>query len=154
LKSSNLWSPYPPSFYTVMVDGEPAGLGAREEFIDRPGLWNMFWLHSAKVDLLLDWPVFPEQAPMHTAALTSCVASASYACHGISLETLCEFLPAEDFIKRMVDKNYQPPIRVFWDAVTNGWLGFVTDRLKSFKTKSKRKGVVIQGRFPLQSGRG
>jgi len=145
----NLWSPCPPSSYTVVVDGEPAGLGAREEFVDRLGLWNMFWLHSAKVDLLLDWKCLPERAPMHTAALTACLASATYPCHGIPFETLCEFLPAEELIQKVVINKYSPPIRTFWDEVTNGWLGFVTDRLKSFKVQKAKKGALIQGRFPL-----
>lgn len=148
---NNLWSPHPPSAYTVTLNGVPVGLGAREEFVGRPGLWNMFWLHSTKVDTILEWPEAPELAPMDTAALRYCIQSVNYSCHGVSFETLCEVLPAEELIARVVQKNYNPPIRQFWDQTTSGWQSFVVDRLKSFKSLNKRKGVLIQGRFPLQN---
>jgi len=135
----------------VTVNGELSGLGAREEFDGRPGLWNMFWLHSAKVDLLLDWDRLPEDAPMHTLALDRCIASAGFYCDGVNFETLCEVLTADQLITLMAGRNYRPPIRRFWDEIPSGWQSFVTDRLKSFKSLSKRKGVVIQGNFPLQN---
>ena len=131
------------------MDGEPAGLGARPEFDGHPGLWNLFWLHSVKVDVLLDWPLAPEEAPMDTAALGVCIKSAGFSCQGISLEFLCEKLTAENVIERILDNDYHPPIRQFWDETSSGWESFVRDRLKSFKTLKKEKGVVIRGKFPL-----
>lgn len=150
---NNLWSPHPPQAYTVMVDGVPAGLGAREEFVGRPGLWNMFWLHSTKVDTLLNWELPPEQAIADTVVLHHCIDSVSYTCRGIKFETLCEELSAEDLISRVMEKGCHPPIREFWDETAAGWYQFVTDRLKTYKSLDKKKGVVVQGKFPLQNKR-
>lgn len=146
---NNLWSPHPPSSYTVTINGQPSGLGAREEFVDRPGLWNMFWLHSTKVDSMLDWAYRPEDAPMHTLALDKCLLSAGFYCDGVNFETLCEVLTADQLITLVAEKNYHPPIRKFWDEIPSGWQLFVTDRLKSFKSLAKTKGLLIQGNFSL-----
>ena len=150
---NNLWSPHPPQAYTVMVDGVPAGLGVREEFVGRPGLWNMFWLHSTKVDTLLNWELPPEQAIADTVVLHHCIDSINYNCQGMSFESLCEILPAYELICRVQQRGWQPPIRSFWEEVQGGWWQFVTDRLKTYKSLDKKKGVVVQGKFPLQNKR-
>ena len=146
---NNLWSPHPPSKYTVLVDGVRSGLGAREEFIGRPGLWNMFWLHSTKIDYMLDWDLPPNQAPADTLALDKCIESVGYGCDGVTFEILCEFLTATEVINRVLRNGYYPPIRCFWEEVSGGWLKFVEDRLKSFKSIKNREGRLIKGNFPL-----
>ncbi len=150
---SEIWSPHPRGMYTVMLDGVPRGLGAREEFEGRPGLWNMFWLHSVKVDWLLNWELPPEEAPMHTDALSKCVQSADFDCGGVSFEDLCESLKADKLIAVMVERDFQPPIRVFWDSSEYGWESLVNSRLKTFKSVNKSRGVVIKGNFPLNKNR-
>ena len=148
---NNLWSPHPPSSYTVLVDGVRSGLGARPEFVGRPGLWNMFWLHSTKIDYLLDWDLAPERAPADTLALDKCIESIGYPCNGVTFEVLCEYLTAKEMIDRVLMRGCNPPIRLFWEEVSGGWLKFVEDRLKSFKSLHNKKGLLIQGSFPLQN---
>jgi hypothetical protein len=59
-------------------------------------------------------------------------------------------LTAEQLIARVVEKDYHPTVRQFWDQLPSGWLSFVNDRLNNFKSLRKNKGVLIQGIFPLQ----
>lgn len=148
------WSPRPMIEYTVELDGEKVGLGAREEFIGRPGLWNFFWLNSKKVDWLLDWQQPPEGAPMHTIILDKCILSMDELCGGIKLELLCESLNPQELIKRIIEKGCEPAVKQYWDELgPDRWLELVTARVakaKQFHEPSRNRGLLLYGKFPLQ----
>jgi hypothetical protein len=113
----------------------------------------MFWLHSTKVDLLLDWPLPPDTAPYDTIALSVCIQSADFDCDGLQFEGLCARYSPESVIEVLIDRDYHPPIRKFWDQTSSGWESFVRDRLRTFKRlpeQPKRRSNIIQGNFPLR----
>lgn len=145
-----VWSPKDRIEYTViMPDGSYGGIGARAVFKDRPGLWNMCWLHSAQVDHLLDWPEEDaENAPGYSTSLSECEASAHVVCGVETLEALAARVKPQTWIDAVVEHNLHPPIRKFWDScVHNSWLSIVSQRVKLSRYYTEQTGNVISANF-------
>lgn len=142
------WSPYPAERYAVkMPDGKLVGLGALPLFKERPGLWNLMWLHSIRVDRLLDWPYGTDDIPIASAVLPFIIESADYMCNSQPLEFMAETLTAQEFVDCIKACDCHPPVRDFWDDIPGGWVGFVDDRLSNHVGLRQQKGNVVSVNF-------
>ncbi len=128
-----LWSPFERKKYAVVnAKGILTGLGANPVFNGRPGLWNLVWLHSVQVDMLLGLPFgSPDQDILNwTNIIGLCDKSADCKIGGMRFETLAELLPIAKFIDKVKQSDADIPIRNFLDAPENdSWLDFVLDRI-------------------------
>ena len=144
---SKIWSPYNREMYTVKLDDSTiAGIGSLDVFDGRPGLWNMVWLHSARVDELLEWVDDPMFAPHFSQSVYECEQSAEVLCGAKTLETHAEELWPDKWIRLMIDRDVQFPVRAFWDDCEhplNSWLQIVTERAKLSRYHTHREGNKI-----------
>lgn len=150
-KKPLVWSPYERETYTVtLADGSKAGIGALDLFDDRPGLWNIVWLHSERVDHLLDWQEDPLHAPAFSLSVYECEKSADFLYGALTLESWAEELFPEKWIKMIAENDLHPPIREFWDECEhplNSWLLIATRRARLSRYHTERTGNKIVVNF-------
>lgn len=146
-----VWSPKPMLEYTItMPDGTLGGFGARPVFEGRPGLWNIFWLHSVQVDSLLDWdPAKHATVPGYSIVISECEVSATFVCGAQTLEHLATTLTPKAWCDKLIGGSLYPPIRTFWDSGTNNctWLGIVENRMVLSRYHVETNGNIIKGNF-------
>lgn len=149
-KKPLVWSPNQREAYTVnMPDGTKGGIGAREIFTGRPGLWNMCWLHSARIDEILDWPEDDaDNVPGYSTSVAECESSAYEVCGGVTIEELAAYTTPQKWVQKIVENNLHPPIRKFWDDCKhNSWLSIVEARMKLSRYYTESNGGIISVNF-------
>jgi len=154
--SDILWSPRPREDYIIKINGKNCGVAARSIFNDVPGLWNLFWLHSIRVDLLLKWEEGDPLPSDVTNVLMMAMSDAEVLCGAWTLAELCRCNTPAYFVKHVMKYGTMFKLRTFLEEPENdSWLLFVIDKMKKFghplpwNSEVKRHNV-IQGRFPLQ----
>ena len=147
--SKNIWSPRAREEYTVtMPDGSREGLGALDIFDGRPGLWNLVWLHSVRVDTILNWEGSPEKAPAFSIAVAKCIESAEMIIGAITIEYLAETLSPQEFVDHLKKQGACLPIQEYWDSCEgDSWEQLVQDRLKLARNRIEVIGNVYRPKF-------
>ena len=144
-----VWSPYPREKYTVTLpDGELAGIGALDIFEGHPGLWNLVWLHSVRVDTLLNWDAPPEEAPAYSKAIKKCEESAYMVVGAFTVEYAAANMGPRGFVMYLKENNAKLPIQAYWDLMENdSWESLVNDRMKLSKLYFEKKGNLFTANF-------
>lgn len=148
--ASYVWSPRPRKDYVVYDDqGTGYGYGVRSIFESRPGLWNIFWLNSIRVDYLLDWPQSDaENAPSYSSSLIETIKSADMVCKGLTLEELAEITFPQMWVEQIIQHDLHPPIRIMWDTdPEDPWIDVMADRIVKSRYYTQVEGNIIKANF-------
>ncbi len=117
-------------------------------FNGRPGLWNLVWLHSIRVDSLLDWQGPAEDAVGYTSVLVECEKSASLLIGGATTEYWAATLDVNAFIQKLRRSDVRLPIQDFWDDLEgDSWEQLVSERAKLSAQHVEQRGNVCYPHF-------
>ncbi len=145
----NVWSPRERKEYTAKEsNGTLTGIGSLSIFEGRPGLWNLVWLHSVRVDTLLKWDAPAKMAPAYSAAIAACEESANEVIGGVTAEFAAANMKCQEFISFLKRNNTNLPIQQYWDRLEgDSWDSLVADRLELSRDYIQREGNVLTPNF-------
>lgn len=133
-----IYSPHPPSAYTVEVDGVREGIGCHRAFDNNLGAWNILWLTTNIMDEFLKHQEFEPNQYAYSSKLLPPVVGTAYQnlSSGKEVGELTLELEPEAWLKEVMADDIFPDL-IMVQLYGQDWIECMQERMAQYHQNSK-----------------